>query len=599
MGKNEKQGEGALDKPTKWHIRTRVPKNKNLKQKKNQMRQYADRQMFLPDWVIQIIGSLLVTLIVETLTRRSLAGAFQFLLDNPLAFVLDWSLVALFIAVALMFRRRLFALVLACVVWIALAAVNYTIMSRRGRLAFYPADLHGIGDGIVVIPKLFTWWQVALIAGGVILAVTGLVILLLRTRSYRRDLQKSWLRLVSTGLVFTLTLLLCLENNLITRNLRPDFYASYKKNGFSYSFLFGIFDTGMETPNNYKEQAVDDIMKKAGVEVAEAPTGDEPYEPDENGTSDTRLGWITENASIEGYNAEMVEKIESVQGQEAVLSDLPNIVILQLEAFCEPETLKEYAYEGEPIPNYMRLKSEYTSGRLGVPTIAGGTCNTEFEVLSGCNLDLFGANEYPFYGLVKENGFESLATELKPLGYTSTFLHNYSGTFYNRNLVYSNLGFDRFASIELMNGYEETEIGWAKDDVLRKYIMQSLETSEGRDLIMAVGVQTHSSYPALADEEARFLATAAPDNNESDRLSFQYYLEQMNQVDSFIGQLTEELSYFDEKTMLIVYGDHLPGLRLNHDMMTTEELFSTSYIIWTNYEMETVDRDLEAYQLGA
>ena len=599
MANRDKQDKSALDKPTKWHIRTRAPKNKSLKQKKNAMRQYADRKMFLPDWVIQILGSLLVTLIVETLTRRSLAGAFEFIANNPLAFVLNWSMVALFIAMALMFRRRLFALVIASFVWIALAAVNYTIMSRRGRLAFYPADLHGIGDGIVVIPKLFTWWQVALIAGGVILAVAGLVVLLLHTRAYRRDLQKGWLRLMTTAFVFTLTLLICLENNLITRNLRPDFYASYKQNGFSYSFLFGIFDTGMETPNNYKEEAVDDIMKKAGVEIAEARPTEEPFEIGENGRSDTRLGWVTEDADIEGYNEALVEKIEAAKQTEAVDSDLPNIVILQLEAFCKPEQLKEYAYEGDPIPNFRRLSSEYTSGSLGVPTVAGGTCNTEFEVLSGCNLDLFGANEYPFYGLVKENGFESLATELKPLGYTSTFLHNYSGTFYNRNLVYANLGFDRFVSIEFMNDYEETEVGWAKDDVLRKYILKSLETSEGRDLIMTVGVQTHSAYPPLSDEEARFIATAAPNNSENDRLSFQYYLEQLSQVDDFIGQLVKDLSAFDEKTMLIVYGDHLPGIRLNHDKMTTEELFSTSYFIWTNYETETPDRDLEAYQVGA
>ena len=82
MANRDKQDKSALDKPTKWHIRTRAPKNKSLKQKKNAMRQYADRKMLLPDWVIQILGSLLVTLIVETLTRRSLAGAFEFIVNS-------------------------------------------------------------------------------------------------------------------------------------------------------------------------------------------------------------------------------------------------------------------------------------------------------------------------------------------------------------------------------------------------------------------------------------------------------------------------------------------------------------------------------------
>ena len=599
MAKRGEQGEGASEKQVKFRVRTRAPKDKSQKQKKSQMRQYAERAMPVSDGIIQIIGSFLVTLIVETLSRRSLSGAFAFIGSNPFAFLLNWSLVALGIAIALMFKRRSFGLVVASGIWIALAFANYMIMSRRGRLAFYPADLHGISDGIVVIPKLFTWWQVALIAAGVVLVVAGLVALLFRMRKYRRDLQKSALRLVSTALVFTVTLLICLENNLITRNLRPDFYASYKKNGFSYSFLFGIFDTEMETPTNYKEESVDDIKKKAGIETAETEPEGEIVVETEKGTSDTRLGWITENASLEGYDEETVEKIESVQGQGEVGSDLPNIIVLQLEAFVEPDSLNEYAYEGDPIPNYTRLKQQYTSGTLGVPTVAGGTCNTEFEVLTGCNLDLFGANEYPYYGLVKDNGFESLATELKDLGYTSTFLHNYSGTFYNRNLVYNNLGFDRFASIEYMSGYEETEKGWAKDKILEKYILQSLETSEGSDFIMTVGVQTHSAYPELSDEEAPFPATAAPDDSESDRLMFQYYLKQMNEVDAFLGDLVEALGSYPEKTVLVVYGDHLPGLRLNHDEMTTEELFSTSYVIWANYELDKADRDLEAYQLGA
>ena len=599
MANSTQQRGDELGRQTRFKIRTRAPKNKSLKQKKSEMRQYAERPMPFSDWVIQIFGSLLATLIVEALSRRSLISAFEFIISNPFVFLLNWSLVALGIAIALMFKRRSFALVVACGTWIALAFANYMIMSRRGRLAFYPADLHGISDGIVVIPKLFTWWQVALIAGGVVLVVAGLIALLFRMRKYRRNLQQSTLRLVSTALVFTVTLLICLENNLITRNLRPDFYASYKKNGFSYSFLFGIFDTEMETPTNYKEESVDDIKKKVGIETAETVLGEETVTETEKGTSDTRLGWITEDARIEGYNEEAVEKIESVKGPVEVESDLPNIIVLQLEAFVEPERLREYVFEGEPIPNYKQMKERYTSGSLGVPTVAGGTCNTEFEVLTGCNLDLFGANEYPYYGLVKDNGFESLATELNGLGYTSTFLHNYSGTFYNRNLVYNNLGFDRFASIEYMNGYEETEKGWAKDKVLEKYILQSLKSSEGSDFIMTVAVQTHSSYPALADEEAHFHATAAPDGSEGDRLTFQYYLEQMNEVDEFLGSLVDALSVYDEKTVLVVYGDHLPGLRLNHDEMTTEELFSTSYVIWSNYELDKVDRDLEAYQLGA
>ncbi|MBQ3760920.1 MAG: sulfatase-like hydrolase/transferase [Clostridia bacterium] len=594
---NRREAEQFGVKPRKLHVHTKAPGNKTKKQKISRMRQLSEKEFPIPSWIIQIVGSILVTLIVESLCRRSVAGAFEFVHKNPMAFLLNCSLVALAIAIALMFKRRLFAIVLAESIWVILAAVNYGVMSRRGRLALYPADLHGITEGIVVMPKLFEWWQIALISAIVMLVIAGLVVLLLRTQKYRRDITKSWLRLVSTALVFTLSLLLCLENGYISRSLRPDFYASYKKNGFAYSFLFGVFDTGMNEPTGYTDQAVKDILDTTIVTETNQTSKEETKT--EDGTNAKRLGIITENTSLEGYDAETIEGIETRGREISADADYPNIILLQLEAFCEPDKINEYAYEGEPIPTFMHMKQSCTSGTLGVPTVAGGTCNTEFEVLTGCDLDLFGANEYPYYDLVKNNEFESLAHDLKPYGYNSTFLHNYSGTFYNRNEVYSNFGFDRFASLEYMNDYEETDKGWAKDEVLGTYIMKSLESTEGKDFVMAVGVQTHSAYPELSDEEAPFLVTQSPDGNESYRLQFQYYLEQMNSVDAFLADLTEKLASYDEKVLLVVYGDHLPGLSFNHDQMTTEELFSTSYVIWANYELEKQDRDLEAYQLGA
>ena len=584
--------------PRKWRIRTKPSKLKKSESKKqNKMRRMAEKQFPLPDWLVQLLGALIVTLIVETLSRRSVAGAFRFIGTNPLAFLLNFSLIACTLAIALMFKRRLFTLALGGGIWIIMAVANFLVMSRRGRLALYPADLHSITDGIVVIPKLFTWWQVALIAGAVMLAVAGLIVLLLRTQMYRRDLNKGWLRLTTTALVFTVTLLICLENGFITKTLRPDFYAAYKKNGFSYSFVFGLFDTGMNAPVDYTDQAVQDIFDKTDPETE---AGDQAFIPEpESGTNDMRLGLVTEGSSMEGYSETMVETI--VGDRQGVIQDedYPSIIILQLEAFCEPDKLSQYEFEGEPIPTFKRLRETCSGGILYVPTVAGGTCNTEFEVLTGCNLDLFGANEYPYYNLVRYNEFESLAHDLKPYGYTSTFLHNYSGTFYGRNLVYYNLGFDRFTSLEFMNGYDLTEKGWAKDTVLADYIIRSLDSTEGRDLIMAVGVQTHSAYPELDDEDAPFKVTASPEDSESDRLSFQYYLMEMNEVDTMLDDLIKQLEKRDEKVMLVVYGDHLPGITLSHDEMTTEELFSTSYVIWANYPMEKTDRDIESYQLSS
>ena len=70
-------------------------------------------------------------------------------------------------------------------------------------------------------------------------------------------------------------------------------------------------------------------------------------------------------------------------------------------------------------------------------------------------------------------------------------------------------------------------------------------------------------------------------------------------MDDFIGELLDSLSKRDEKTIVVMYGDHLPGFQLEDTDLTNGSLFQTEYIMWSNFEMEQIDEDLEAYQLSA
>ena len=82
------------------------------------------------------------------------------------------------------------------------------------------------------------------------------------------------------------------------------------------------------------------------------------------------------------------------------------------------------------------------------------------------NLDFFGPGEYPYKTILKETTAESAAYNLKELGYGTHAIHNNDGTFYGRNKVFANLGFDTFTSLEYMNPIEENPTGWAKDKIL-------------------------------------------------------------------------------------------------------------------------------------
>ena len=200
-------------------------------------------------------------------------------------------------------------------------------------------------------------------------------------------------------------------------------------------------------------------------------------------------------------------------------------------------------------------------------------------MLTGMKLDFFGLGEYPYNAILKQKNAESLAFNLKNHGYKTYAMHNNIGEFYNRNLVYEHLGFDAFLSLEGMEEVEYNKLAWAKDAVYLDAIMERLQATSARDFIFAVSVQPHGKYP---QEDP-----------------YGYYASQLKEVDRFIGDLINLLENHTEPTMLILYGDHLPPLELTVGDLVDEKLYSTEYVIWSNYSMEKEDKDLGTYDLAA
>lgn len=562
------------------------------------MRPGLGKRFPLSSWIIMLPGSIIIALLLELSLRRSIPATFSFIATNPLGFLLGCAVVALTLAIALMFRKRLFTLTLVGILWTAVGIANFLVMLHRTGQPLSAADLKVNTAAIMIAPVYYKWWQ--LVGLGLLIAsvLTGLVLLAVKSPKYRRNLKRAFLRLAASALALCALLFICWEGGYVKRSLKPSLYRSYMDYGFAWCFAYSVFDTGIREPVDYSSTAVSDIGSgiDISVETTEEPPADHGFV--EEFREFVRSGLFNQTPEI--YSAEAVETIETlVRSREEHESSqpAPNFIFIQLESFFDPLTLTDFEIEGDPIPCFRSLSEKYTSGKLSVPTVSGGTANTEFEVLTGCNLDFFGAGEMPFYTVAKDNVCESLAADLKTRGLYSTLLHNYTGSFYGRNTVYSNLCFDRFVSVEYMNGYDVTQKGWAKDSILTKYILDSLSTTDERDFVYVVTVQSHGAYPALEGEAPRFNVTRAP--GDSEKASMEYYLNQIYEVDGFIRDLTQALQSYEEPVMLVMYGDHLPGLGFEAENLADGDLYSTPYVIWTNYEAEKADADIEAYQLGA
>jgi hypothetical protein len=200
--------------------------------------------------------------------------------------------------------------------------------------------------------------------------------------------------------------------------------------------------------------------------------------------------------------------------------------------------------------------------------------------------------------VLKDESCETMAYDTKRLGFATHAIHNHRGAFYGRDKVFSHLGFDDFTSLEYMSYVYKTPKNYATDDVLIGEILGALESTQSKDYIYTISVQGHGDYPTrkLINDP---LVTVEGDVAEEVKYAYEYYVQQMMEMDDVLKRLTDELSQYGEKVVLVLYGDHLPALGMTGEDMKSGSTFKTQYVIWSNFAMEREVKDLNAYQLSA
>lgn len=73
---------------------------------------------------------------------------------------------------------------------------------------------------------------------------------------------------------------------------------------------------------------------------------------------------------------------------------------------------------------------------MKVPVYGAGTINTEFEVITGMNMDYFGTGEYPYRSILHKTTCDSVAYWLKERNYESSVIHNNNASFTTEMLFF-------------------------------------------------------------------------------------------------------------------------------------------------------------------
>lgn len=504
-----------------------------------------------------ILLALLINFTIEALARQSLAGGISYVTDQTLVFLYNTLIIFATLSIALLFKRRILVYILAGGVWMAIGIVNGIILSNR-MTPFTVKDFANLEDGLTIVTNYLAVWQIVLIAVGILMLIAAIVLVFIYApKKENIDRKKS---IVTYALILVITI--GVSTNLINTGKIDTFFGNlayaYRDNGVPYCFINTWLNTGIDKPDKYTEEMILGIFDEGEL-------------------------------SEEGY---------SVLDDEKAADDYPNIIFLQLESFYDPDLITSIETDKETLPFWNSLQENYSTGYLTVPSIGAGTANTEFEVICGMSVKFFGPGEYPYKSILSEQTCESYAYDLKSLGYSTHAIHNHRGVFYLRNTVFANLGFDTFTSLEYMSNVVKTPKNWAKDNVLTGEIMAALDATAESDYIYTISVQGHGKYPVTKVlQNPAIQVTKAP--TEELKWQYEYYINQLHEMDIFVKNLTSQLEQREEKTVLIMYGDHLPALDMTEDEVINNDLYKTEYIIWSNFEMEKQDKDLCTYQLGA
>ena len=501
--------------------------------------------------LLHALCSALGYFLIEMISRRSFSAAWTYMTTKPLVFAYNAALIFTTSLIVYLFRRRCFWRVLISILWLLLGIINGVILSNRVT-PFTGPDLHLLTDGMAVLNKYLPAWGVVLALILLGLFALLLLILLIKAPKYKRKVKFRYdLLLVVVGAaLFAGATQLALEKRVLS-NYFGNIAFAYEDYGYPYCLAVTIFDTGISCPRDYSEQEI------------------------------TRIEKTEDNLPATNEDSK------------------PNIIFVQLESFFDP-TLVEYLNISEdPIPNFRKLMKEYTSGYYKVPSVGAGTANTEFESITGMSLHYFGPGEYPYKSILKETTCESAPYVLKNLGYSTHAVHNTEANFYGRRSIFPNLGFDTFTSAEYMSEEEDKNpLGWTKDEVLTDEIIKCLDSTEESDYIYTISTQGHGAYPEeqLIDDPE---ITVSGAETEAQNNQWEYYCNEIHEMDNFVKELTDALADYPEDVILVMYGDHLPTMGLTVEDLKNKYLFQTQYVMWDNFGLEKKDENLAAYQMAA
>ena len=534
-----------------------------------------------------LAASLITVLLGEWIARGALTAdtVTSFIFPHAEAYLLAWLFLFLvWLLLDWIFRlpplSTLGMAVLGCVP----CAVNFYTLQLRGE-PFLPWDLAQVSEAAGVASAAGIKIQTSMI-------VTVVVELVLMAGSfflYRGRHKQRWLPRVagSAATAAALCLLIfgvylqpavCQAIGIVPDAWMQDRY--YRYYGVVTGFMTNLSNLEIDKPDNYSEEAVDAILDNV----------------DESQKFSTSPLYPTSYAATTAKD-EQVKK--------------PTIIYVMDESYWDVSELEQYGikFDTDVSANLHALRQTSAYGRAYSPSFGGGTCDVEFEALTGYSASFLPSGSKPYQQHVTKPMF-ALPSYLKTQGYQTAAVHCFWAKYWSRDTAYPNLGLDDFISLEDMHGVTKVRkhywtSGLVTDDSMADQIIGQYEkmkaSSDEPVFLHAVTMQNHTNYNKdNYPDDQRVKVLEHPAGMKASTVgALEDFATGIRDADAMLGKLTAYFSQVDEPVILVFWGDHYNPIDSNYDVYTTTgyasdssadpRLHQTTLLMWSNYSDAQVD----------
>ena len=364
----------------------------------------------------------------------------------------------------------------------------------------------------------------------------------------------------------------------------------YRYYGVVTGFMTNLSNLEIDKPDNYSEEAVDAILDNV----------------DESRKFSTGPLYPTSYAATTAKD-EQVKK--------------PTIIYVMNESYWDVSELEQYGikFDTDVSANLHALQQTSAYGRAYSPSFGGGTCDVEFEALTGYSVSFLPSGSKPYQQHVTKPMF-ALPSYLKTQGYQTAAVHCFWAKYWSRDTAYPNLGLDDFISLEDMHGVTKVRkhywtSGLVTDDSMADQIIGQYEkmkaSSDEPVFLHAVTMQNHTNYnKENYPDDQRVKVLEHPAGMKASTVgALEDFATGIRDADAMLGKLTAYFSQVDEPVILVFWGDHYNPIDSNYDVYTTTgyasdssadpRLHQTTLLMWSNYSDAQVDLGtLAAYDIS-